>query len=61
MRASVNSAMNLMAAHRFESVAFPLIGAGTGGLSPGRVLSIMEETLLGWDGGIRVVVVQFRG
>jgi O-acetyl-ADP-ribose deacetylase (regulator of RNase III) len=50
-----------MNAHRFESIAFPLIGAGTGGLTPIRALSIMQETLLSREIGPRVVLVKFDG
>ncbi|WP_237724726.1 macro domain-containing protein [Deinococcus alpinitundrae] len=37
VRQSVCSALALVEQHRFRSLAFPLIGAGTGGLRPERV------------------------
>ena len=45
------------AEHNFESIAFPLIGAGTGGGSADDVLSMMQDELgnCDFDGLIRIV------
>ena len=56
VRLSVANALGL-ARGRFASVAFPLIGAGTGGMKPERVEAIMAETVEGADfpGEVRIV------
>ena len=41
IRGSVRSAMALVEAHGFTSVAFPIIGAGSGGSSTTRAMSFM--------------------
>ncbi|HET9954284.1 MAG TPA: macro domain-containing protein [Polyangiaceae bacterium] len=58
---SVRNAVALAAGHSFRSMAFPLIGAGTGGVHPELAEAIMIETLraLSFDGEIRVV--RYRG
>ena len=42
---------------RFISLAFPLIGAGTGGMKPERVEAIMEEAIgtADFEGEVRIV------
>jgi O-acetyl-ADP-ribose deacetylase len=57
---SVRSAMAIVAYEAFTSVAFPLIGAGSGGFSEARVLEIILEELKKSDTLARVVVVQYR-
>jgi O-acetyl-ADP-ribose deacetylase (regulator of RNase III) len=39
------NALDLAARHGFASIAFPLIGAGTGGLPEKRVIDILHETI----------------
>jgi O-acetyl-ADP-ribose deacetylase (regulator of RNase III) len=56
---SVRSAMGLVAAHRFASVAFPLIGAGTGGKRPEEVLELMMRAFEELDSAAHVVVVRY--
>jgi O-acetyl-ADP-ribose deacetylase len=56
---SVRSAMGLVAAHGFSSIAFPLIGAGTGGKRPEQVLDHMMRVFEELDSAARVVVVQY--
>jgi len=60
IRDSTRNAVALAAEHEFESMAFPLIGAGTGGGSTDDVLSMMLDELANcnFDGLIRIV--QFR-
>ncbi len=57
VRGSVRSAMRLAREAGFRSVAFPLIGAGTGGGSEDVVLRIMQDELAGveFDGEVRLV------
>jgi len=57
IRSSVRSAIELAKQHGFRSIAFPLIGAGTGGGSPEKVLEIMQDELqsLQYDGEVRIV------
>ncbi len=45
IRGSVASALQLADAHGLVSVAFPLIGAATGGMNPAKVQSIMLDAL----------------
>jgi O-acetyl-ADP-ribose deacetylase len=60
VRQSVRSAMAIVNEHRFASVAFPLIGAGSGGGSPDRVQAFMTDELsrISYDGS--VVLVRFH-
>jgi O-acetyl-ADP-ribose deacetylase (regulator of RNase III) len=60
IRDSVRNAMNIVDEQSFSSVAFPLIGAGSGGLDPSRVLAIMLDELQQLDTQAQVTIVQFR-
>ena len=42
----------------YRSVAFPLIGAGSGGFDEGRALAVMRDTLeqAAFDGEVRIVL-----
>lgn len=57
IRKSVASALQLASEHQFRSIAFPLIGAGTGGGSPDHVIEIMRDELgkRSFDGEVRIV------
>lgn len=59
IRASVRSALALAREKGFESVAFPLIGAGTGGMGPERALRLMaaEAGASEFEGEVRIVVL----
>jgi len=59
IQGSVVSAMALVNAHGFQSVAFPLIGAGTGGRSEEKVLALMQQALRGLSSEARVTLVRF--
>lgn len=54
---SVRNALTLAQDHGYKSIAFPLIGAGSGGLGADKVQQIMVETLENcqFDGEIRIV------
>jgi len=58
LRACVRNALALAREKGFQSVAFPLIGAGTGGGDPERVLRLMvsEAKASEFEGEVRIVV-----
>jgi len=62
IRGSVGNAMEIVRRKGYRSVAFPLIGAGTGGKSRDRVRAIMEDELRGidYDGDVRIVLYRPR-
>ena len=57
VRQSVRSAMRVVAEHGFRSVAFPLIGAGSGGGSPDRIQRLITDELstIAFSGEVYVV------
>jgi O-acetyl-ADP-ribose deacetylase (regulator of RNase III) len=57
IRLSVLNAIALAKKHGFKSIAFPLIGAGTGGTKGQKVLEIMKSELaiLAFEGEVRIV------
>ncbi len=57
IRDSVHNAISLACEHEFRSIAFPLIGAGTGGAGADEVLALMKDELAGceFDGVVRIV------
>ena len=58
IRGSVRSAMAIVKSKGYRSVAFPLIGAGTGGGSPERVLDLIRDELrsIEYEGEARIVL-----
>ena len=58
---SVLSAMAEVESRKFGSVAFPIIGAGTGGFGPEGALALMLETLSGIESCADVVLVRYKG
>lgn len=60
IRESVRNSLALARQHGFRSIAFPLIGAGTGGASADRVLGWMSQELesIEYDG--EVVIVRYK-
>jgi len=60
IRASVRNAIRIARERKFTSIAFPLIGAGSGGGKPQTVLRIMQDELamVEFDGEIRIVIYQ---
>jgi len=60
VRASVRSAMQIVSQQHFASVAFPLIGAGSGGGSEDRIQAIMTEELAPLDFAGEIRLVRFR-
>ena len=57
IRDSVRNAVALAKARGYRSLAFPLIGAGTGGSKEVDVLRIMLDSLreIAFDGEVRIV------
>lgn len=60
IRDSCRNALALADKTRFESIGFPLIGAGTGGGSADAVLDIMKDELTNVTFGGRIVIVQYE-
>jgi O-acetyl-ADP-ribose deacetylase (regulator of RNase III) len=60
IRDSVRNAMNLAAEHGFQSIAFPLIGAGSGGFNQERAQAIMLDELQELESPLGVTVVVYR-
>jgi O-acetyl-ADP-ribose deacetylase (regulator of RNase III) len=60
IRDSVRNALALAAQHGFQSIAFPLIGAGSGGGRAERSLRWMLDELAHREYDGRVVVVRYR-
>jgi O-acetyl-ADP-ribose deacetylase (regulator of RNase III) len=59
IQGSVRSAMALVSEHGFSSVAFPIIGAGTGSFSQTSALDLMLSAFEGISSSARVVIVRF--
>ncbi|MBE9536637.1 MAG: macro domain-containing protein [Proteobacteria bacterium] len=59
---SIHSAMEIVKAKGYSSLAFPLIGAGTGGSNQEVVLKLIRDTLstIQYDGHVRIVVRELR-
>lgn len=60
IRESVANAIRLAKENRFQSIAIPLIGAGTGGGDERQVQAIIEDELSHLEYTGAVVVVRFR-
>ncbi|HZP80320.1 MAG TPA: macro domain-containing protein [Chthonomonadaceae bacterium] len=60
IRQSVRNAMAIVTQQGFASVAFPLIGAGSGGFSEKKALEIIQDELRQIESGARVLIVQYR-
>jgi O-acetyl-ADP-ribose deacetylase (regulator of RNase III) len=56
----VRSAAALAQAGGFASLAFPVIGAGSGGFDERSALDLMLRELESLDSTVRAVVVRFR-
>ena len=57
IRGCIGSALNIARDRGYRSVAFPLVGAGTGGFPPARVIEIMQDEArqIDFEGEIRFV------
>lgn len=61
VRASVRNALALARSRNFASIAFPVLGSGSGGLPEPVAARIIREELSSQAYGGRVVLVRFRG
>lgn len=57
---SVVSAMRIVNERQFSSVAFPAIGAGTGGFGETGAIDLMQAALADFDSAAQVFIVKFR-
>lgn len=57
---SVRSAMRIVHQQQWSSVAFPIIGAGSGGFGQERALGVMQEALEAMPISASVVIVRWR-
>ena len=62
IRGSVRNALSLSRERGFRSIAFPLIGAGSGGGKQKKVLELMRDELsrLAFEGEVRIVCYDGR-
>ena len=60
IRGSVASAMKIVDEHGFASVAFPIIGAGSGGFNTERALAIMMDAFAPIESRSRVTIVRYQ-
>jgi O-acetyl-ADP-ribose deacetylase (regulator of RNase III) len=60
IRASVRNAVAIAVHEGYESLAFPVIGAGSGGFDTDRALGIMRSQLAQLDADLRVVIVRYK-
>jgi O-acetyl-ADP-ribose deacetylase len=60
IRRSVQSAMQIVNEKKFDSVAFPILGAGSGGFNVEKALQIMEDEFSKIQSTARVTVVKFQ-
>lgn len=59
IRRSLASALELVVAHGFTSVAFPIVGAGSGNFNEQAALALMIDELARFEIPARVVFVRF--
>ncbi len=60
IRDSIRNAMNIVHEHNFQSVAFPIIGAGSGGFSQQKALKIILDEFERIESSAKVIVVEFQ-
>jgi O-acetyl-ADP-ribose deacetylase len=60
IRDSVRNAVALAAEKEFKSIAFPIIGAGSGGFNQEKAKAIIEDELGSLDCPLEVVLVVYR-
>ena len=60
IRDSVRGALKLAENHGLRSIAFPLIGAGSGGFAPDRAKAVMLDEIQKVDAPLSVVLVVFK-
>lgn len=60
IRGGVRSAMKIVQENSFASVAFPVLGTGSGGFDAARARSIMQQEFATIESAARVVIVQYK-
>jgi O-acetyl-ADP-ribose deacetylase len=60
IQGSVRSAMALVSEHGFQSVGFPIVGAGSGSFDEASALRLMMAAFEEVDSPARVVVVRYK-
>lgn len=60
IRAGVRSAMKIVEENSFASVAFPVLGTGSGGFDAAQALGLMQQEFAAIDSAARVVIVQYK-
>ena len=60
LRASARNALALAEAQGFRSIAFPVIGAGSGGMNATRARAILEEELRAIETPLAVTLVVYK-
>jgi O-acetyl-ADP-ribose deacetylase (regulator of RNase III) len=60
IRGSVQSAMDIVDQHGFRSVAFPIIGAGSGRFKTDKALELMLDEFLHIKSGSVATIVKYR-
>jgi O-acetyl-ADP-ribose deacetylase (regulator of RNase III) len=61
IRTSVRNAVSLAHEKGFASIAFPLIGAGSGGMDSEKARAVMENELGSLDSPLQARIVIYRG
>lgn len=59
IRNSVRNAMLIVEQRSYSSIAFPIIGAGSGGFNQQRALEIMLDELTAVQSDVKVIVVEY--
>ena len=57
---SVANALKLAQDSNFESIAFPIIGAGSGGFNKVEALNLMVEAIRDSESTLKIVIVEFE-
>lgn len=57
---SVRSAVRIAEQHRLKTVAFPVVGAGSGGFNATSAERIMQETFANMQSPVQVTLVRYR-
>lgn len=60
IRDSVINALRLAESMNIKSLAFPIIGAGSGGFRPDAAEEIMKQTLAEIDSELEVIIVRYK-
>ncbi len=59
IRNSVKSALDIVNMHKFKSVAFPIIGAGSGSFKKDKALAFIQDELNKHSTEAQVIIVEF--